>query len=170
MSPDFKQLDLVVRDMEATIRFYRALGVDIPEDAIWRTPSGAHHVDLEMPGGMVLHFDSAALARAYNAGWTEPTGSGTRSVLTFRVTSRDEVDHIHGHLVSLGYASSQPAPAWDTGFAMSRRMVVVFASGLPYAGHSEWRHDAGPRQRESISSFERIRCHGYRIRNPSLSA
>ncbi len=38
-----KQLDLVVRDMEASIAFYRAAGVEIPESAIWRTASGAHH-------------------------------------------------------------------------------------------------------------------------------
>ena len=62
MNPDLNQLDLVVRDMEATIAFYRALGVEIPEEAIWRTPTGAHHVDLKMPSGLSLHFDSPALA------------------------------------------------------------------------------------------------------------
>ena len=126
MKPDFKQLDLVVRDMEATIRFYRALGIDIPEDAIWRTPSGAHHVDLTMPGGMVLHFDSAALAKAYNRGWSEPTGSGTRNVLTFKVASRDDVDRIHGQLVSTGYPSSQSP--YDT-FWGARYAIVLDPDG-----------------------------------------
>ena len=75
---------------------------------------------------MVLHFDSTALAKAYNVGWTEPRGSGTRNVLTFKVTSRDEVDHIHSHLVSLGYASSQPP--YDT-FWGARYAIVLDPDG-----------------------------------------
>ncbi|HKC50177.1 MAG TPA: VOC family protein [Myxococcota bacterium] len=108
MKPDLDLVDLVVRDMEATIAFYRALGVDIPESAIWRTPSGVHHVDVTMPGGLTMHFDSAALAKVYNRGWREPTGTGTRSVLGFKVASREEVDRIHATLTGLGHRSSQP--------------------------------------------------------------
>ena len=106
--PDFKQIDLVVRDMDATVAFYRALGVEIPESALWRTPSGVHHVDITLPGGLVVHFDSPALAAVYNRGWREPTGSGTRIVLTFSVRSRDEVDRLHGVLTGKGHPSSQP--------------------------------------------------------------
>jgi|SRR5215813_1040793 len=106
--PDLNQIDLVVRDMDATIGFYRALGVDIPEDAIWRTATGIHHVDLRMPGGLIVHFDSAALARVYDRGWREPSGNGTRTVLSFKVTSREEVDQIHDRLTGLGHKSAQP--------------------------------------------------------------
>ena len=108
MRPDLNQLDLVVRDMEATVAFYRALGVEIPEAAIWRTRTGVHHVDITMPGGLIVHFDSAALAKAYDRGWREPSGSGTRNVLSFKVSSRDEVDRIHDKLAGLGHRSSQP--------------------------------------------------------------
>jgi uncharacterized glyoxalase superfamily protein PhnB len=106
--PEFKQIDLVMQDLEAGIAFYRALGLEIPESAIWRTPSGVHHVDLVTPGGMTVHFDSAALAVVYNRGWRAPTGTGTRSVLTFKVESREEVDHLHAKLAGLGHRSSQP--------------------------------------------------------------
>jgi uncharacterized glyoxalase superfamily protein PhnB len=108
MQPDLNQVDFVVRDMEAAIAFYRALGVDIPESAMWRTPSGIHHVDLAMPGGMIVHFDSPALARAYDRGWREPEGTGTRNVFSFHVASRDDVDRIYAKLTGLGYRSSQP--------------------------------------------------------------
>ncbi|HXK21917.1 MAG TPA: VOC family protein [Myxococcota bacterium] len=108
MKPILSQVDLIARDMDATIAFYRALGVEIPEQAIWRTPSGIHHVDAPMSGGLILHFDSPALAKVYDRGWREPTGTGTRSVLTFRVASREEVDRLHGRVTSLGYASAQP--------------------------------------------------------------
>lgn len=108
MPPDLNLLDLVTADMDATIAFYRALGVDIPETAIWRTPSGAHHVDITMPGGLQVHFDSAALAKFYNQGWQDPTGSGSRIVIGFRVSTRDDVDRTHSTLTSLGHRSSQP--------------------------------------------------------------
>jgi catechol 2,3-dioxygenase-like lactoylglutathione lyase family enzyme len=108
MKPDLNQLDLVVRDMEATLAFYRALGVDIPESAVWRTPTGVHHVDITMPSGFKVHFDSPALAKVYNRGWREPSGTGARAVLTFKVDTREEVDRIHGKLTGLGRRSSQP--------------------------------------------------------------
>jgi uncharacterized glyoxalase superfamily protein PhnB len=108
MKVDLNQIDLVVRDMDAAIAFYRALGMEIPDSAIWRTPSGVHHVDVTMPGGLKVHFDSPALAKVYNKGWREPTGPGTRTVLTFHVESREEVDRLHAKLTGLGHKSSQP--------------------------------------------------------------
>jgi uncharacterized glyoxalase superfamily protein PhnB len=126
MKPDLDQLDLVVRDMEAAIAFYRALGVDIPDAAIWRTPSGVHHVDVTMPGGLTFHMDSAALAKVYNQGWREPSGAGTRSVLTFHVSARDDVDRIHEKLSGLGHPTSQPP--YDT-FWGARYAIVEDPDG-----------------------------------------
>ena len=34
--PVLNQLDLVVRDMDRTLAFYRLLGVEIPDEAVWR--------------------------------------------------------------------------------------------------------------------------------------
>jgi uncharacterized glyoxalase superfamily protein PhnB len=108
MKPDLNQIDFVVRDMEKTIAFYQALGLEIPDSAIWRTASGIHHVDVTMPGGLVLHFDSPALAKAYNRGWREPTGSGTRIVVSAKVGSREDVDRLHEKMTKLGHKSAQP--------------------------------------------------------------
>jgi catechol 2,3-dioxygenase-like lactoylglutathione lyase family enzyme len=128
MKPDLDLLDLVTRDMEASLAFYRALGVDIPESAVWRTPSGVHHVDFTLPGGLRLHFDSPALAKAYNRGWREPSGAGTRIVLSFKVASREDVDRIHGELTSLGHRSSQPP--YDA-FWGARYAIVEDPDGNP---------------------------------------
>jgi uncharacterized glyoxalase superfamily protein PhnB len=108
MKPDLDQIDLVASDMDATVAFYRAVGVDIPEAALWRTPTGVHHVDFKMPGGLTIHFDSPQLAVAYNQGWKKPTGTGTRIVLTFHVSARGDVDRIWTKLTGLGHRSSQP--------------------------------------------------------------
>jgi hypothetical protein len=40
--PSCNQINLVVRDMNASVAFYRLLGLDIPERMIWRTKTGAH--------------------------------------------------------------------------------------------------------------------------------
>jgi uncharacterized glyoxalase superfamily protein PhnB len=108
MKPDLNQIDLVVSDMDATVAFYRALGVDIPESCLWRTKTGVHHADFTMPGGLQIHFDSIQLAGVYNQGWKRPTGKGTWLVLTFHVPSREDVDRIHQKLTGLGHRSSQP--------------------------------------------------------------
>jgi uncharacterized glyoxalase superfamily protein PhnB len=106
--PDLFLVDVIARDMDATLAFYRALGIEIPETAIWRTASGIHHVDVAMPGGSVLHFDSPALAKVYDRRWRAPAGPGTRVVLSFRVDSREEVDRLHDHLTALGHPTAQP--------------------------------------------------------------
>ena len=110
--PKLDQIDLVMRDMDAGIAFYRALGLEIPESALWRTPSGVHHVDFTPPGGPQIHFDSEALAKTYNRGWRAREGArdpgSSRCLLTFHVESREEVDRLHVKLTGLGHASSQP--------------------------------------------------------------
>ena len=52
--------------MSATLAFYRALGLEIPQDA--GAESGGHHVEVDVGDGMHVDFDSPALAKAYNAG------------------------------------------------------------------------------------------------------
>jgi uncharacterized glyoxalase superfamily protein PhnB len=116
------QLNLVVRDMEATLRFYRAAGLDIPERNVWRTDSGAHHAKVEMSGGLDLEFDSTALANVYNKGWRETPAASGRCVIGLRVDSRDTVDRICSALAALGYRVSQPP--YDT-FWGSRYAIVL---------------------------------------------
>jgi uncharacterized glyoxalase superfamily protein PhnB len=125
-APVFDQLNLVVRDMEATLRFYRAAGLDIPEASVWRTASGAHHVHVRMPSGVELEFDSAALAREYNRGWREPSESASRCVISFRMAEREAVDRLCGELAGLGYTVSQPP--YDT-FWGSRYAIVLDPDG-----------------------------------------
>ena len=121
-APVIDQINLVVRDMEATLRFYRAAGLDIPERNVWRTDSGAHHVNVKMPGGMDLELDSAALANVYNRGWRETPVARSRCVIGLRLDSRDAVDRSCHALAALGYAVSQPP--YDT-FWGSRYAIVL---------------------------------------------
>jgi uncharacterized glyoxalase superfamily protein PhnB len=104
--PVLNGLNLVVQDMEATLVFYRKLGLEIPDASVWRTQTGAHHVEVSMPDGIDLDFDSAPLARSYNAGWS--AGGASRSVLGFSLPTREAVDERYGELVDAGYTGLQP--------------------------------------------------------------
>jgi len=106
--PVFDQLNLVARNMEATLAFYRQLGLQIPDSAIWRTASGPHHVTVEMPNGVELEFDSIELAKIYNAGWRPPEAGGSRSVIGFKLPSREAVDARYAALTAAGYTGRQP--------------------------------------------------------------
>ena len=105
-SPRLDSLNLVVSDMEQTLAFYRLLGVEIPDAALWRTNTGVHHVETGAPGGIDLDFDSVELARHYNEGWRRPQG-GSPSLVGFKVATRDDVDACYSRLTEAGYKGLQ---------------------------------------------------------------
>jgi len=104
--PVLDQLNLVAADMPATLAFYRQLGLDIPDDA--GATSGGHHVEVEMPGGIHLDFDSQPLARTYNAGWRPPQEGGSRQFVGFSVATREDVDRLFDSLTQAGHPGLQP--------------------------------------------------------------
>jgi uncharacterized glyoxalase superfamily protein PhnB len=101
------QLDIIARDIPKSVAFYRLLGVRIPEKAVWRTKSGAHHVDVTLPNGIVLHLDSPKLARAYNKGWRGNTAGGN-VVIGFALKSRRAVDAAYARLTKAGHKGLMP--------------------------------------------------------------
>ena len=105
--PRLNLIDLVSRDVEASLTFYRRLGLDIPENAVWRTASSAHHVDLDLPNGFGLHIDSVALAKSFDRGWSDQVG-GTKVIVGFSLPSREAVDARYAEMVAAGYAGRQP--------------------------------------------------------------
>jgi catechol 2,3-dioxygenase-like lactoylglutathione lyase family enzyme len=70
------QFNLVVTDMDATVAFYRKLGLTIPDtDPQWQH----HHRTAVLPGGIDLDLDSSEFARHWNHGWRGGMGcSGSR--------------------------------------------------------------------------------------------
>ena len=125
-TPILDQLNLVVRDMQQSIAFYRLIGLDIPESAIWSTRSGAHHVVMRMPDGFELALDSHALAEVYNAGWRETGTAGSRTVMSFRLADAAAVDDTYQRTTTAGHAAAQP-PYYT--FWGSRYAIVVDPDG-----------------------------------------
>src|SRR5262245_32814709 len=102
-APVFAQVNLVVADMAAAVAFYRRLGLAIDDSR----PFSAHHVDVPMPGGVVLELDSVAFAKRWDAGWRGGTGGG-RIVVGVNLPSREAVAPRCAELAAAGYAGRQP--------------------------------------------------------------
>ena len=101
------QINLVCINLDDSVAFYRALGLEIPDDSIWKTESGAHHVEIKMDNGFELALDSQALAREYNVGTPYTEKSRKSNVLNFRIETTEKVDVLYAKLLDLGYNSSQ---------------------------------------------------------------
>jgi catechol 2,3-dioxygenase-like lactoylglutathione lyase family enzyme len=102
-APDLHMLNLVVVDIEASIEFYRRLGVvgtDSPAVA-------GGHVALRTPGGFSLELDTAESARLWHAAFRrDPASVGV--VVGFALESRQAVDRRYAELTSAGYLGRQP--------------------------------------------------------------
>lgn len=98
-------IGLVCEDVARSLAFYRALGLEIPEDA-----DDQVHVEVNLPGGLRLAWDSAETVRGFYPNWTPPAGS-PRMALAFELDSPAEVDKLHEKMVSLGYENVRDP--WD---------------------------------------------------------
>jgi catechol 2,3-dioxygenase-like lactoylglutathione lyase family enzyme len=96
-SPRFTGSHFFVRDMPATLAFYRRLGFVFREGAENEIIATA-----ELPGGIRIAFGTYALTRAYDAGFREP-GAAPREALQFSLESRPAVDELYAELTAAGY-------------------------------------------------------------------
>jgi uncharacterized glyoxalase superfamily protein PhnB len=112
----FEQVDVVAGDVATSMSFYRRLGVDIPDEAVWEHDGRPHHVEVKMPGGTSIALDSPEMTRAYNPGWSP--GAGT--VFIFSVADRETVDKLYAEMTGEGYVSHMgPTDAfWGARYAI----------------------------------------------------
>ena len=110
--PLLDQVNIVSRDVTASLAFYRRLGVDIPDDGVWRTPTGIHHVGASdrADGSMAIHLDldSAAFAERWNTGWKGRRDLGGRVVIGFKLPTRAAVDELYESMTGAGHRGLQP--------------------------------------------------------------
>ena len=122
----FGGIDVITKNFANSVDFYRALGVDIPDDKIWSDDNGPQHLDLKLVDdgkfGVGLDIDSESLTAGYSPKWNE----NAAIMVSFRVDASEDVDALHDHLVSLGHPSHL-AP-WDA-FWGARFAIVVDPDG-----------------------------------------
>ena len=97
--PLLDQINLVVSDMDASLAFYRRVGVDFPA---WEPSWDRHHRSAKIAGGLDFDLDSAAFARDWNEG-----SRGPACVLSFKLASSEAVDALYADLTGAGYRGQQ---------------------------------------------------------------
>jgi catechol 2,3-dioxygenase-like lactoylglutathione lyase family enzyme len=96
-------IGIVASDMARSIRFYRLIGLDVPETV------GEGHVDTFLPNGVRFMLDSEEVVRSFRPGWTRATGN--QVALAFECDSPAEVDEIYARVVDAGFDSDKEP--WD---------------------------------------------------------
>ncbi|MFF4172832.1 VOC family protein [Streptomyces sp. NPDC001744] len=114
-TPRLDLIGIVVSDMAASLAFYRRLGLEVPEGA-----EAAPHVEVALPGGLRVAWDTEDVVRSFDPGWTRPRG-GHRVELAFRCGSPAEVDALYGELVAAGHPGH--LEPWDA--VWGQRYAVV---------------------------------------------
>ena len=120
MAPRFGLIGVVVSDMAVSLAFYRRLGLEFPPDA-----DAAPHVDIALPGGLLLAFDTEETIHSFDPTWVRPSG-GHRVALAFACDSPDDVDETYVALVESG--SKGHLEPWDA-FWGHRYAVILDPDG-----------------------------------------
>ncbi|WP_204045627.1 VOC family protein [Acrocarpospora phusangensis] len=105
MAPTFNVIGIAVADMARALAFYRRLGLSVPAEA-----DNEPHVEVTLPGGLRLCWDTVDTIRSFDPEWTPATG-GPRMSLAFACAGPAEVDQVYAQLVDAGYAGH--LKPWD---------------------------------------------------------
>ena len=101
--PELNAIGIAVSDMAASIRFYRLLGLDVPE-----TPD-EDHVDAFLPNGVRFMLDSEDVMRSFREDWVRRTGNQLSFAL--ECGSPAEVDEVYARVTAAGFQSEKEP--WD---------------------------------------------------------
>jgi catechol 2,3-dioxygenase-like lactoylglutathione lyase family enzyme len=101
--PSLNAIGIAVTDMAESIRFYRALGLDMPD-----TPDEGH-VEAGMPGGARLMLDSEQVIFSFLPDWKRVDGN--QASLAFECESPAEVDAIYARVTEEGFEGEKEP--WD---------------------------------------------------------
>lgn len=106
--------------MGRSIRFYRLLGLDVPE-----TPDEGH-VDTFLPNGVRFMLDTEDVVRSFRPEWTRQTGN--QHGLAFECDSAAEVDEVYARVTAAGFHGEKEP--WDA-FWGQRYAQLLDPDGVP---------------------------------------
>ena len=107
-------VDIVVSDMEASLKFYRTLGLAAPEGM-----AGEDQVQVATPGGTTLGFLTETMMKGHNPHWVQPVGQ--RVTFACRCDSPEEVDVTYARVTAAGYEGRQEP--WDSPWGQRYAML-----------------------------------------------
>jgi uncharacterized glyoxalase superfamily protein PhnB len=117
---ELNALGIVVSDMGTSIRFYRLLGVDLPE-----TP-GEGHVEAALPSGVRLMLDSEEVVLSFRPDWARERGN--QLSLAFECASPAGVDETCARATGAGFKGEKEP--WDA-FWGQRYAQLQDPDGVP---------------------------------------
>jgi catechol 2,3-dioxygenase-like lactoylglutathione lyase family enzyme len=118
--PQLNAIGIVVSDMARSIRFYRLLGIDLPE-----TPDEGH-LDSFLPNGVRFMLDGEEEVRSFRPDWTRETGN--QLALAFQCESAAEVDETYARVTEAGFHGEKEP--WDA-FWGQRYAQLQDPDGVP---------------------------------------
>src|SRR4026207_1261576 len=101
--PELNAIGIAVSDIATSIRFYRLLGLDVPE-----TP-GEGHVDTFLPNGVRFMLDSEETGKSFRPEWERARGNQPGT--PFECGSAAEVDETYARAVAAGFQGEKEP--WD---------------------------------------------------------
>jgi catechol 2,3-dioxygenase-like lactoylglutathione lyase family enzyme len=101
--PQLNAIGIVASDMARSIRFYRLLGLDVPE-----TPDEGH-VDTFLPNGVRFMLDSEEVIRSFLPDWSRETGN--QLSLALECATPAEVDELYQRITGEGFEGEKEP--WD---------------------------------------------------------
>jgi catechol 2,3-dioxygenase-like lactoylglutathione lyase family enzyme len=118
--PQLNAIGIVSSDMARSIRFYRLLGLDVPE-----TPDEGH-VDTFLPNGVRLMLDSEEVILSFRPDWVRATGNQTS--LALECGSPAQVDELYARVTGAGFHGEKEP--WDA-FWGQRYAQLSDPDGVP---------------------------------------
>ena len=118
--PGLNAIGIVVSDMAGSIRFYRLLGLDVPE-----TPDEGH-IDTFLPNGVRFMLDSEEVIKSFREEWKREPGN--QIALAFECASPAEVDGLYARATSGGFEGEKEP--WDA-FWGQRYAQLKDPNGVP---------------------------------------
>ena len=97
--PQLDAIGIVSADLKATVRFYRLVGLQIPDTT-------EDHIEATTPGGMRVMFDTLELIKQLDPDWVKPAGNAI--VLAFRCINPKEVDEVYARITGAGFRGKRP--------------------------------------------------------------
>ena len=112
--PNLNAIGIVASDMASSIRFYRLLGLDVPE-----TPDEGH-VDTFLPNGVRFMLDTEEVVRSFKEDWSRETGNQVG--IAFECAGPAEVDEVYARVTGAGFeGEKEPWDAfWGQRYALLR--------------------------------------------------
>ncbi len=108
-------IDIVVADMAASLGFYRALGLPVPDGQ-----EEGEQAQIETPGGASIGLISEAMMKGHNPHWVDPVGQ--RVTFACRCDSVSEVDDTYAKVMAAGYEGRQEP--WDSPWGQRYAMLA----------------------------------------------